>query len=101
MEIHEGRDSEEKLKCVFFFFPFPSSLSLFLLLLLLPLLSSITLLLPPVVSLELLKYAQYLEGYSIEGVRHVYKKACTIHLPKKPAVHLLWAAFEEQQGKGL
>ncbi|XP_062324560.1 pre-mRNA-processing factor 39 [Osmerus eperlanus] len=44
------------------------------------------------------KYAKYIEGYSIEGVRHVYKKACTIHLPKKPAIHLLWAAFEEQQG---
>lgn len=45
-----------------------------------------------------MKYAKYLEGYSMDGVRHVYKKACTIHLPKKPAVHLLWAAFEEQQG---
>ncbi|XP_054474011.1 pre-mRNA-processing factor 39 isoform X2 [Anoplopoma fimbria] len=44
------------------------------------------------------KYAKYLEGYSIDGVRHVYKKACTIHMPKKPAIHLLWAAFEEQQG---
>ncbi|XP_070781614.1 pre-mRNA-processing factor 39 isoform X2 [Enoplosus armatus] len=44
------------------------------------------------------KYAKYLEGYSTDGVRHVYKKACTIHLPKKPATHLLWAAFEEQQG---
>ncbi|KAG7258947.1 hypothetical protein CRUP_035686 [Coryphaenoides rupestris] len=31
-----------------------------------------------------IKYAKYLEGVSIEGVRHVYKKACTIHLPKKP-----------------
>ncbi|KAL7888282.1 hypothetical protein AOLI_G00032560 [Acnodon oligacanthus] len=45
-----------------------------------------------------IKYAKYLESYSTEGVRHVYKKACTIHLPKKPAIHLLWAAFEEQQG---
>ncbi|XP_049446430.1 pre-mRNA-processing factor 39 isoform X1 [Epinephelus fuscoguttatus] len=45
-----------------------------------------------------MKYAKYLEGYSTDGVRHVYKKACTIHLPKKPAIHLLWAAFEEQQG---
>lgn len=45
-----------------------------------------------------IKYAKYLEGYSTEGVRHVYKKACTVHLPKKPAIHLLWAAFEEQQG---
>ncbi|XP_056260839.1 pre-mRNA-processing factor 39 isoform X2 [Seriola aureovittata] len=44
------------------------------------------------------KYAKYLESYSTDGVRHVYKKACTIHLPKKPAIHLLWAAFEEQQG---
>ncbi|XP_076016276.1 pre-mRNA-processing factor 39 [Genypterus blacodes] len=44
------------------------------------------------------KYAKYLEGFSIEGVRHVYKKACTIHLTKKPNIHLLWAAFEEQQG---
>lgn len=46
-----------------------------------------------------LKYAKYLEGFSIEGVRHVYKKACTIHLTKKPNIHLLWAAFEEQQGE--
>ncbi|XP_017538606.1 pre-mRNA-processing factor 39 isoform X1 [Pygocentrus nattereri] len=45
-----------------------------------------------------IKYAKYLESYSTEGVRHVYKKACTIHLPKKPTIHLLWAAFEEQQG---
>lgn len=46
-----------------------------------------------------LKYAKYLEGYSIDGVRHIYKKACTIHLPRKPAIHMLWAAFEEQQGE--
>ncbi|XP_077443464.1 pre-mRNA-processing factor 39 isoform X4 [Stigmatopora argus] len=44
-----------------------------------------------------IKYAKYLEGYSTEGVRHVYRKACTVHLPRKPAIHLLWAAFEEQQ----
>ena len=48
-----------------------------------------------------LKYAKYIEGFSTDGVRHVYKKACTIHLPKKPAIHLLWAAFEEQQGECL
>ncbi|NP_001004520.1 pre-mRNA-processing factor 39 [Danio rerio] len=45
-----------------------------------------------------IKYAKYLESYSTEAVRHIYKKACTVHLPKKPNVHLLWAAFEEQQG---
>ncbi|KAJ3606207.1 hypothetical protein NHX12_025727 [Muraenolepis orangiensis] len=44
------------------------------------------------------KYVKYLEGVSIEGVRHVYKKACTVHLPKKPSIHLLAAAYEEQQG---
>ncbi|NXA35615.1 PRP39 factor, partial [Eudromia elegans] len=45
-----------------------------------------------------IKYAKYMENHSIEGVRHVYSRACTIHLPKKPLVHMLWAAFEEQQG---
>ncbi|XP_061609529.1 pre-mRNA-processing factor 39 isoform X2 [Phyllopteryx taeniolatus] len=44
-----------------------------------------------------IKYAKYLECYSTDGVRHVYRKACTVHLPRKPAIHLLWAAFEEQQ----
>lgn len=47
----------------------------------------------------LLKYGKYLESYSTEGVRHIFKKACTIHLPKKPTIHVLWAAFEEQQGE--
>ncbi|XP_043930206.1 pre-mRNA-processing factor 39 isoform X1 [Protopterus annectens] len=45
-----------------------------------------------------IKYAKYLESHSIEGVRHVYSRACVIHLQKKPLVHLLWSAFEEQQG---
>ncbi|XP_029454333.1 pre-mRNA-processing factor 39 [Rhinatrema bivittatum] len=45
-----------------------------------------------------IKYAKYMENHSTEGVRHVYRRACTIHLPKKPMAHLLWAAFEEQQG---
>lgn len=50
-------------------------------------------------SFSTLKYAKYLEGYSTDGMRHIYKKACITHLPKKPAIHLLWAAFEEQQGE--
>ncbi|XP_077319687.1 pre-mRNA-processing factor 39 isoform X1 [Lithobates pipiens] len=45
-----------------------------------------------------IKYAKYMERHSAEGVRHVYTRACTIHLRKKPLAHLLWAAFEEQQG---
>ncbi|MEE6492414.1 hypothetical protein FKM82_016574 [Ascaphus truei] len=43
-------------------------------------------------------YAKYMESQNPEGVRHVYIRACTIHLVKKPMVNLLWAAFEEQQG---
>ncbi|CAL9692017.1 unnamed protein product [Knipowitschia caucasica] len=46
-----------------------------------------------------IKYAKYLESYSTDGVRHIYKKACMVHLPRKPTIHLLWAAFEEQQGQ--
>ncbi|XP_040188805.1 pre-mRNA-processing factor 39 isoform X2 [Rana temporaria] len=45
-----------------------------------------------------IKYAKYMERHSAEGARHVYTRACSIHLRKKPLAHLLWAAFEEQQG---
>ncbi|XP_014790338.1 pre-mRNA-processing factor 39 isoform X1 [Octopus bimaculoides] len=45
-----------------------------------------------------LKYARYIEQHSIEAARNVYKRACNIHLPKKPSIHLTWAAFEESQG---
>ncbi|KAJ8288795.1 hypothetical protein COCON_G00014540 [Conger conger] len=45
-----------------------------------------------------IKYAKYMENHSTDAVQHVYKRACTTHLPKKPTIHLLWAAFEEQQG---
>ncbi|XP_018426020.1 PREDICTED: pre-mRNA-processing factor 39 isoform X2 [Nanorana parkeri] len=45
-----------------------------------------------------IKYAKYMERHSAEGARHVYTRACTIHLQRKPLAHLLWAAFEEQQG---
>lgn len=39
-----------------------------------------------------------LDDTGLEAVKSVYKRACTIHLPKKPYVHLAWAAFEERQG---
>ncbi|XP_075048671.1 pre-mRNA-processing factor 39 isoform X2 [Mixophyes fleayi] len=45
-----------------------------------------------------IKYAKYMENHSVEGVRHVYNRACNIHLLKKPLAHLLWAGFDEQQG---
>ncbi|CAH3175546.1 unnamed protein product, partial [Porites evermanni] len=44
------------------------------------------------------RFATYMEGHSVEKCRHVYERACTIHLPRKPSIHLAWAAFEEQQG---
>ncbi|CAL1536963.1 unnamed protein product [Lymnaea stagnalis] len=44
-----------------------------------------------------MKYAKYLEQHSIDGVRSVYQRACDIHLPKKPYIHLAWAAFEERR----
>ncbi|XP_005102551.2 pre-mRNA-processing factor 39 isoform X2 [Aplysia californica] len=44
-----------------------------------------------------MKYAKYLEQHSIDGVRSVYQRACDIHLPKKPYIHLAWAAFEERK----
>lgn len=40
-----------------------------------------------------------MDEQGLEAVRNVYKRACTIHLPKKPYIHLAWAAFEERQGK--
>ena len=45
------------------------------------------------------RFASYMEGHSMEKCRHVYERACTIHLPRKPSIHLAWAAFEEQQGE--
>ncbi|RUS87646.1 hypothetical protein EGW08_004569 [Elysia chlorotica] len=45
-----------------------------------------------------MKYAKYLEQHSLDGVRSVYQRACDIHLPKKPYIHLAWTAFEERRG---
>ncbi|XP_043931326.1 pre-mRNA-processing factor 39-like [Protopterus annectens] len=44
------------------------------------------------------KYAKYLENHTVEGARNVYQRACGYHLPRKPTIHLHWAAFEEGQG---
>lgn len=45
-----------------------------------------------------MQYAKYMEEHSHEAVRNVYRRACNIHLPKKPYIHMAWAAFEERQG---
>lgn len=34
----------------------------------------------------------------VEKLSDVYQRACAIHHPDKPALHLLWSAFEEQNG---
>ncbi|MBN3276180.1 PRP39 factor, partial [Polyodon spathula] len=44
------------------------------------------------------KYAKFQAQRSVDRARNVFKRACEIHLPRKPSMHLLWAAFEEQQG---
>lgn len=44
------------------------------------------------------KYTKYLEGHTVAGARSVFQRACGYHLPRKPNIHLLWAAFEEKQG---
>ncbi|XP_054845930.1 pre-mRNA-processing factor 39-like isoform X2 [Eublepharis macularius] len=45
------------------------------------------------------KYIRYLENHSIAGARSVFQRACCYHLPRKPNIHLLWAAFEERNGE--
>lgn len=34
----------------------------------------------------------------IDIIRDVYRRACDIHHPDKPSLHLMWVAFEECQG---
>jgi len=48
-----------------------------------------------------LKYANWAEYKSkdFELARSVYKRCCTIHLPKRANCRLEWATFEERQGK--
>ena len=45
-----------------------------------------------------MKYAKYMEDHSLDAVRTVYSRACRIHLPKKPYIHMAWGSFEERQG---
>ncbi|XP_017263738.1 pre-mRNA-processing factor 39 isoform X2 [Kryptolebias marmoratus] len=45
-----------------------------------------------------MRYVQYLEPHSVDEARAVYKRACEIHLPNKPNIHMQWATFEERHG---
>ncbi|XP_065081569.1 pre-mRNA-processing factor 39 [Ochlerotatus camptorhynchus] len=49
-----------------------------------------------------LKLIHYLDARSdepemIPRIRDAYERACTIHHPDKPSLHLMWSAFEETQ----
>ena len=45
------------------------------------------------------QYAKYMEPISADGVRNVFRRACTIHLTQKPNLHMAWAAFEERNSE--
>uniref|UniRef100_A0A8C7Z2A4 Si:ch211-114c17.1 n=1 Tax=Oryzias sinensis TaxID=183150 RepID=A0A8C7Z2A4_9TELE len=44
------------------------------------------------------RYIRYLEPQSAEEARAVYRRACQIHLPQRPNIHMQWATFEERHG---
>ncbi|CAG5107059.1 Similar to prpf39: Pre-mRNA-processing factor 39 (Danio rerio) [Cotesia congregata] len=45
--------------------------------------------------LRFIRYLESLKGDNVEKIRDVYVRACEIHHPKKPNLHLQWATFEE------
>lgn len=45
-----------------------------------------------------MRYLESLKGDNSEKIRDAYCRACTVHHPKKPNLHLQWASFEEGQG---
>lgn len=50
-----------------------------------------------------LKLIRYLESQEtdeeiIQKTRDAYERACAVHHPDKPSLHLMWSAFEELQG---
>ncbi|XP_058808980.1 pre-mRNA-processing factor 39 isoform X2 [Phymastichus coffea] len=47
--------------------------------------------------LRYIRYLESLKGDNIERIRDVYTRACKVHHPKKPNLHLQWATFEESQ----
>jgi len=42
-----------------------------------------------------LKYAKYMMQHDESKARKIYHRACNVHLPKRPNIHMQWAAFEE------
>lgn len=49
--------------------------------------------------IKFVKFLQSIkEGDWTDKIRDVLRRACTIHHPKKPSLHLFWSEFEELQG---
>jgi pre-mRNA-processing factor 39 len=46
-----------------------------------------------------IKYARYMENHGVDSAREIYRRACTVHLQRKPSIHMAWALFEESHGK--
>ncbi|XP_077588398.1 pre-mRNA-processing factor 39 [Stigmatopora nigra] len=44
------------------------------------------------------RYVRYLETDGVDEVRAVYRRACEIHLPSSPNIHIQRANFEERHG---
>lgn len=44
------------------------------------------------------QYTQYLESQNVEEARAVFKRACEIHLTRRPNIYMQWATFEERHG---
>jgi len=45
-----------------------------------------------------IKYINFMNAIDKEETSKIYRRACMVHLVKKPYVHLNWAAFEEERG---
>ncbi|XP_044011672.1 pre-mRNA-processing factor 39 isoform X2 [Aphidius gifuensis] len=45
--------------------------------------------------LRFVRYLETLDNDNIDKIRDVYTRACKVHHPKKPNLHLQWATFEE------
>lgn len=45
-----------------------------------------------------IKYINFMNAIDKEETSKIYRRACMVHLVKKPYIHLSWAAFEEERG---
>ena len=44
------------------------------------------------------QYINFMSAIDKEKTSKIFRRACMIHLVKKPYIHLNWAAFEEERG---